>query len=69
MFLHDAILESVRCGDTQITAANLRMVIRKYSKTDPQTGQTTFQSQFDVSTCVGVVLESLVLELVGALGE
>ena len=49
MFLHDAILESVRCGDTQIGAANLRVTLHKYGKKDPQTGLNTFQSQFDVS--------------------
>ena len=43
------MLESVTCGDTQITAADLRMKIAKYEKVDPSTGQTTFQSQFDVS--------------------
>ncbi len=49
-FLHDAMLESVTCGDTQITAADLRMKIAKYTKVDPSTGQNTFQSQFNVST-------------------
>ena len=49
IFLHDAILESVTCGNTQITAADLRVVIGKYGKVDPSTGVTYFQSQFDVS--------------------
>ena len=49
MFLHDAILESVTCGDTQVTAADLRMMIKKYDKVDRATGLTGFQSQFSVS--------------------
>ena len=49
MFLHDAILESVTCGDTQVTAANLRMMIKKYGRMDAITGLTGFQSQFNVS--------------------
>ena len=49
IFLHDAILESVTCGNTQITAADLRMVIGKCGKVDPSTGVTHFQSQFNVS--------------------
>ena len=49
MFLHDAILESVTCGDTQVTAADLRMMIKKYGRVDPITGLTGFQSQFNVS--------------------
>ena len=49
VFLHDAILESVTCGDTQVTAANLRMMIKKYGRVDAITGLTGFQSQFNVS--------------------
>ena len=48
IFLHDAMLESVTCGDTQITAADLRLKIKKYDKVDASTGLTTFQSQFNV---------------------
>ena len=49
MFVHDAILESVTCGDTQITAANLHMIIKTYGRVDAITGLTGFQSQFNVS--------------------
>ena len=48
IFLHDAMLESVTCGDTQITAADLRLKIKKYDRVDTSTGLTTFQSQFNV---------------------
>ena len=42
------MLESVTCGDTQITAADLRMKIKKYERVDPATGENTFLSQFKV---------------------
>ena len=48
IFLHDAMLESVTCGDTQITAADLRLKIKKYDRVDASTGLTAFQSQFNV---------------------
>ena len=35
-FIHDAILESVTCGDTQIAATNLRVNIAKMKKRDAQ---------------------------------
>ena len=49
-FIHDAILESVTCGDTQIAATNLRPVIAKLKKKDIHTQIDGFQSQFTVST-------------------
>ena len=48
MFIHDAILGSVTCGDTQIAATNLRTVIAKLKKKDLQTQTDGFQSQFKV---------------------
>ena len=48
IFLHDAMLESVTCGNTQITAADLRLKIKKYDRVEVSTGLTTFQSQFNV---------------------
>ena len=29
MFIHDAKLEKVRCGDTQVSATDLRQVLKK----------------------------------------
>ena len=42
IFLHDAILESVTCGDTQITSGNLRRTINTL-------GDKGFSHQFTVS--------------------
>ena len=49
MFIHDAVLESVTCGDTQISATNLRSTIQKMSKVDPVTHKNTFEAEFHVS--------------------
>ena len=49
-FIHDVILESVTCGDTQINSGDLRPAIAKLKNRDPTTGKTLFQAQFEVST-------------------
>ena len=54
MFIHDAILESVTCGDTQIAATNLRMSIAKMKKKDNQNEPHGFRNQFKV-TYIGAV--------------
>ena len=46
IFIHDAILEAVTCGDTQISASNLQRCIQILSKRDPETNLTGFESQF-----------------------
>jgi hypothetical protein len=52
-FIHDAILESVTCGDTQISATNLRMRMVKMKKNDNKKQPHGFQYQFKVSrSCV-----------------
>ena len=48
MFIHDAILESVTCGDTEISSANLRAAIKKLNKLDPADNATPLQTQFEV---------------------
>ena len=48
MFIHDAILEKVRCGDTQVSATDLRQVLKKMQKMDPSTHKTMLQEQFEV---------------------
>ena len=46
IFIHDAILEAVTCGDTQISAGDLHRSIQKLSHRDPKTNLTGFESQF-----------------------
>ena len=48
MFIHDAILESVTCGDTQISAGDLRRQIQKMSLVAPGKTTSEFQYQFQI---------------------
>ena len=48
IFIHDAILEVVTCGDTQITATNFRLQMDKLSHEDPTHKCTVYQHQFKV---------------------
>ena len=47
IFIHDAILESVTCGDTQIETNNLRVAMRKL-KERSQSGVNGYNEQFSV---------------------
>ena len=49
VFVHDAILESLTCGDTQITPSDVRTQITKLGQREPQLRMTGFESQFKVS--------------------
>ena len=49
IFIHDAILEAITCGDTQISACDLRTSIQKLSNSDPEMNLTGFESQFKVA--------------------
>ncbi|XP_064386164.1 uncharacterized protein LOC135334777 [Halichondria panicea] len=48
VFIHDAILESVTCGDTQISAGDLRRQIQKISSVAPGKTISDFQYQFQI---------------------
>ena len=48
MFIHDAVLESLTCGDTQIPASELSSAIKKLKQSDIETGKTGFETQFHV---------------------
>ena len=49
VFVNDAVLESVTCGNTQVDSRNARIVFNKMSTPDPRTGQTGYDDQFTVS--------------------
>ena len=51
IFIHDAVLESVTCGDTQIDAGNLRTSLDKLLR-ETQPGRTEMDIQFAVSTSI-----------------
>ena len=48
IFIHDVVLESVTCGNTQISAKDLKFVITRLRKKDQITGKTQFEAQFEV---------------------
>ncbi|XP_064393132.1 uncharacterized protein LOC135340597 isoform X2 [Halichondria panicea] len=48
VFIHDAILESMTCGDTQIGAGDLRRQIQKMSLVPPGKTTSEFQYQFQI---------------------
>jgi len=45
-FIHDAILESITCGNTQISASNLQIRVNKLKQRDGTTNLTGFEQQF-----------------------
>ena len=57
IFIHDAILEWLTCGDTEIDAGNLRTCLDKLLRMD-QSGRAEMDHQFAVST--GLVEEGKV---------
>uniref|UniRef100_A0A1X7TQK7 protein-tyrosine-phosphatase n=1 Tax=Amphimedon queenslandica TaxID=400682 RepID=A0A1X7TQK7_AMPQE len=48
IFVNDAVLESVTCGNTQVDSRNARIVFNRMSKLDTKTGQTGYEEQFTV---------------------
>ena len=52
MFIHDAILEAVTCGDTQIDASLFSRRITEMSHRYPQTQLTEYENQFRVAIIV-----------------
>jgi len=53
VFIHDAVLESLICGDTQIPASGLVGAIEKLKQRDSEPGRTGFETQFHVR-CSGI---------------
>ena len=48
IFIHDAILESVMCGDTEINATNLRSTLMKMNKKNKKDNLMKLETQFKV---------------------
>ncbi|KAL5486467.1 hypothetical protein EMCRGX_G018950 [Ephydatia muelleri] len=48
IFLHDAILESVMCGNTQIQASSIHISLNTFETKDPTSNKTGLESQFEV---------------------
>jgi netrin-G3 ligand len=47
-FCHDAILESIQCGNTQILAHDLRIALSKMDNVDKDLKMTQFEAEFKV---------------------
>ena len=48
IFIHDALDELITCGETDISAAGLRVKVNRLKKTIPGKGITGFAEQFQV---------------------
>ena len=55
IFLHDAILEQVTCGDTQINARELQSALQHLAKVNRATKSTGLHTQFQVSIYIYTV--------------
>jgi len=58
LFIHKALLEVVENGNTAITAPteNMAETINQLAITDPETGKTSFQIQFEVLITINVIM-------------
>jgi hypothetical protein len=54
MFIHDALKELILCGETEILAPNLGIVINKLSKVKDESA-TGFELQFEVTQITHVI--------------
>ena len=50
IFIHDALKEVILCGQTEIPAADMRMIINQLNmQSDPCSASTGFEHQFQVA--------------------
>ena len=57
MFIHDGILESITCGNTQVSASDLQRMVTKLKQRDPRINQTGYEQQLKV----GLVMQKLIV--------
>ena len=51
MFIHDAVLEALICGDTHILVSDLHQAVERLKQKDEHNeGKTGFEQQFEVTT-------------------
>jgi len=60
-FCHDAILEAIQCGNTQILAHDLRITLPKMEAGDKDTKVTRFDKEFKVGG-ISCVIEAKIHE-------
>ena len=49
-FIHDAVLERLICGETQIQAQNLPKAMKQLAAVDEKHGKSGYEVQFGVSS-------------------
>jgi len=52
IFVYDAILEALKCGNTAISCINLRQNYAKLLKISAETGKTFCEKEFEVYCCL-----------------
>lgn len=60
-FIHDAVLESLVCGNTQVPASSMKKAMTRLTKKSITTDRNGFETQFHVSLyyieqCMGTVI-------------
>ena len=50
VFIHDTLNEIIACGETELSAANIRIAIGKLSRNFDLNNTTGFQAQYEVCT-------------------
>ena len=56
VFIHDALLEAIMCGDNSIPAPELRKRLQDLMEVDPDSKKSKLQLQFEVSEWVCVCM-------------
>jgi len=51
VLIHDAVLESLMCGNTQIPAASIKKALVRLSNVVPDTNRSGYETQFNVRAC------------------
>jgi len=49
IFVYDAILEALKCGDTSVPCTELRQKYAKLLKVNPESGKTYCQEEYEVN--------------------
>ena len=62
-FIHDVVLESLTCGDTQINARDLKSVISRLKSRDQKIFKTQFEEQFEVCSVTSTKYKVRCVEL------
>ena len=51
IFIHDAVLEALFCGNTEVPIQSVHIAISKFSKPDLKTKKTAYDRHFEVMSC------------------